>query len=173
MYRPADVIETIECWQLSLQSTTTPSIIALTRQGLAQVRLENSDDNLCARGAYELRAADGDAQVTLFATGSEIAIAMDAREQLQADGIGTRIVSVPCFELFAQQSDDYRGEVLGGDTVRIGIEAGIKQGWESLLGDAGGFVGMSSFGASAPINDLYNHFGITAEHVINEAKARL
>ncbi len=173
VYRPADVVETMECWQLALQSADAPSIIALTRQGLAQVRLENTDENLCRRGAYELRAADGDEQVSLFATGSEVAIAMDARDALQAEGIATRIVSIPSFELFAQQSDDYRQEILGGDTVRIGIEAGIKMGWEGIIGDKGGFVGMNSFGASAPIDDLYNHFGITAERVIIEAKARL
>jgi transketolase len=173
VYRPADVVETVECWQLSLETENTPSIHALTRQGLEQVRLENSEENLCGRGAYELRAADGDAAVTLFASGSEIGIAMAARDTLQAEGIGTRVVSVPCMELFHAQSADYREETIQPGTVRIAIEAGVQMGWERFIGDAGGFVGMDSFGASAPINDLYNHFGITAEHVVEEAKARL
>jgi len=172
VYRPADVVETIECWQLALESAETPSVIALTRQGLAQVRTDYEADNLCSRGAYEVSAASSDAAVTLLATGSEVAIALDAQKTLEADGIATKVVSVPSFELFAQQDDDYRAGILGNG-VRIGIEAGVRQGWESLIGDKGGFVGMDSFGASAPINDLYNHFGITAERVIEEAKARL
>jgi transketolase len=172
VYRPADVVETIECWQLALESAETPSVIALTRQGLAQVRTDYKADNLCSRGAYEVSAASSDAAVTLLATGSEVAIALDAQKTLEADGIATKVVSVPSFELFAQQDDDYRAGILGNG-VRIGIEAGVRQGWESLIGDKGGFVGMDSFGASAPINDLYNHFGITAERVIEEAKARL
>jgi transketolase len=172
VYRPADVVETIECWQLALESAETPSVIALTRQGLAQVRTDYEADNLCSRGAYEVSAASSDAAVTLLATGSEVAIALDAQKTLEADGIATKVVSVPSFELFAQQDDDYRAGILGNG-VRIGIEAGVRQGWESLIGDKGGFVGMDSFGASAPINDLYNHFGITAERVVEEAKARL
>jgi len=172
VYRPADVVETIECWQLALESAETPSVIALTRQGLAQVRTDYKADNLCSRGAYEVSAASSDAAVTLLATGSEVAIALDAQKTLEADGIATKVVSVPSFELFAQQDDDYRAGILGNG-VRIGIEAGVRQGWESLIGDKGGFVGMDSFGASAPINDLYNHFGITAERVVEEAKARL
>jgi len=172
VYRPADVVETIECWQLALESAETPSVIAPTRQGLAQVRTDYKADNLCSRGAYEVSAASSDAAVTLLATGSEVAIALDAQKTLEADGIATKVVSVPSFELFAQQDDDYRAGILGNG-VRIGIEAGVRQGWESLIGDKGGFVGMDSFGASAPINDLYNHFGITAERVIEEAKARL
>lgn len=172
VYRPADVVETIECWQLALESAETPSIIALTRQGLAQIRTEYDADNLCRRGAYEVSAASSDAAVTLLATGSEVAIALDAQKTLEADGIATKVVSVPSFELFAAQDDDYRASILGNG-VRIGIEAGVRQGWEGLIGDKGGFVGMDSFGASAPINDLYNHFGITAERVVEEAKARL
>ncbi len=172
VYRPADVVETIECWQLALESAETPSVIALTRQGLAQVRTDYKADNLCSRGAYEVSAASSDAAVTLLATGSEVAIALDAQKTLEADGIATKVVSVPSFELFAQQDDDYRAGILGNG-VRIGIEAGVRQGWESLIGDKGGFVGMDSFGASAPINDLYDHFGITTERVVEEAKARL
>jgi len=172
VYRPADVVETIECWQLALESAETPSVIALTRQGLAQVRTDYEADNLCSRGAYEVSAASSDAAVTLLATGSEVAIALDAQKTLEADGIATKVVSVPSFELFAQQDDDYRAGILGNG-VRIGIEAGVRQGWESLIGDKGGFVGMDSFGASAPINDLYDHFGITTERVVEEAKARL
>ncbi|MDA0339328.1 MAG: transketolase [Proteobacteria bacterium] len=173
VFRPADAVETAECWQIALESRETPSILALTRQGLPAVRLEHTDENLCARGAYELMAADGDAQVTLFSSGSEIGIAAAARNTLQAEGIGTRVVSVPCMDLFAQQSDEYRNSVLGSSPVCIAIEAGVQQGWEPFIGADGMFVGMSTFGASAPAKVLYEHFGITPQRVVKEAKARL
>ena len=173
VFRPADAVETAECWQVALESRETPSIIALTRQGLPQVRLTHTDDNLCAKGAYELMPAEGDAQVTLFASGSEIGLAVAARETLQADGIGTRIVSVPCMELFAQQPQDYQDAVLGNSAVRIAIEAGVSQGWERFIGPDGVFVGMTGFGASAPAKALFEHFGITPEAVVTAAKTKL
>jgi transketolase len=173
VYRPADAVETAECWQLALKSAKTPSILALTRQDLPAVRLTHTAENLCARGAYELKPADGKARVTLLATGSEVAIAMAARDLLQKDGIGARVVSVPCFELFDAQGEAYQLQVLGTDTVRIAVEAGVVQGWERYLRKKDGFVGMTGFGASAPYQHLYRHFGITAEAVAAAAKARL
>jgi transketolase len=171
--RPADAVETAECWQVALESAHTPSILALSRQNLPQVRLTSSAENLCAKGAYELIPADGAARVTLFATGSEVAIAADARAKLQAEGIPTRVVSVPSFELFERQAPAYQKQVLGEGTVRVAVEAGVRQGWDRFIGTDGGFVGMSSFGASAPIKALYDHFGITADRVAAEAKARM
>ncbi len=171
--RPADVVETAECWQIALESAHTPSILALSRQNLPQQRLTVENENLCAKGAYELLPADGAARVTLFASGSEVAIAADARTQLQAEGIPTRVVSVPCFELFDRQPAAYQKLVLGEGTARVAVEAGVRQGWERFVGADGGFVGMSGFGASAPIKALYEHFGITADRVAAEAKARL
>ncbi|MGE0665198.1 MAG: transketolase [Sphingomonadales bacterium] len=171
--RPADAVETAECWQVALESPQTPSILALSRQNLPQVRLTSQDENLCAKGAYELLPAEGAARVTLFASGSEVAVAADARTKLQAEGIPTRVVSVPSFELFERQPPAYQKQVLGDGTVRVAVEAGVRQGWERFIGVDGGFVGMSGFGASAPIKTLYEHFGITADRVVAEAKARL
>ncbi|MBX3597915.1 MAG: transketolase [Rhizobiaceae bacterium] len=163
VFRPADAVEAAECWQIALESRKTPSTLALTRQNLPTVRTENSSENLCSRGAYELAKADGEAAVTIFATGSEVEIALGARALLQAHGHPTRVVSVPCFELFEAQSEGYRLDILGSAPVRMAIEAGIRQGWDRFIGTDGIFVGMNGFGASGDIADLYKHFGITAE----------
>ncbi|MCI5044626.1 MAG: transketolase [Aquisalinus sp.] len=175
VFRPADVIETAECWQAALSLKNVPSILALSRQGLEQVRLEAVSENLCAKGGYVLSEND-DAQVTLIATGSEIEVALAARDLLQNDGISARIVSMPCQELFVAQGNDYMASVLG-TTPRIVIEAGIRQGWDRFIYSdgcgKGDFVGMDSFGASAPAKDLYKHFGITPEAVAEKAKAVL
>jgi len=173
VFRPADALETAECWELSLATKTGPSALALTRQGVPAVRLEYSQENLCARGAYELVAADGKATVTLLATGSEVSIAVAARNILQSAGHPTRVVSMPCWELFEAQDDDYRAAVLGPDTVRIGVEAAVGMGWDRFLGPRGAFIGMQGFGASAPAKDLYRHFNITADAVVEAAKALL
>jgi transketolase len=174
VFRPADGIETAECWRVALEHRQTPSLIALSRQKTPAVRLQPSDGvSLSARGAYELAPAKGEAQVTLFASGTEVAIAMDARELLHAEGIGARVVSTPCWELFDLQPADYRLEVIGGSPVRVAVEAGVRLGWERFIGEDGGFVGMSTFGASAPYERLYKEFGITAEAVAGEAKAKL
>jgi transketolase len=173
VFRPADAVETAECWALSLQSTATPSVLALTRQGVPVLREKYSDDNPCARGAYVLREAEGARQATILATGSEVEIACAARDMLQADGIGTAVISMPCMELFDAQDDDYRKSVLGGDTVRVAVEAAISQGWDRYIGSNGAFVGMSGFGASAPASELYKHFGITAGAVAAAVKKRL
>ncbi|MCK9992271.1 MAG: transketolase [Alphaproteobacteria bacterium] len=170
VFRPADATETAECWQLALQSQDRPSVISLTRQNLAPARLEYVEENLCARGAYELLPATGKARVTLIATGSEVELAVAAREVLQADGIGARVVSAPCLELFDMQPADYRSKTLGADTVRIAIEAASTYGWERYAGDKGGLIGINSFGASAPYKDLYKHFGLTSQAIAQKAR---
>ena len=173
VFRPADAVETAECWQLALNSTKTPSTLALTRQNLPTVRTQHDDDNLCAYGAYELATASDDAKVTIFATGSEVEIALNARGLLEAKGIPTRVVSVPCFELFENQTAAYQKALIGTAPVRIAVEAAISMGWERFIGENGTFIGMKGFGASGPINDLYKHFGITAEAVVAAAEAKL
>ncbi len=173
--RPADAVETAECWELALSSKSSPSTLALTRQGLPTVRTEHKTTNLSAKGAYVLAEAEGKRQVVLLATGSEVSIAIEARAALQAKGIGTRVVSMPCWELFEQQDEKYRKRVLGGSAVRIGVEAAVRQGWDRwLYGDGGSskksaFIGMEGFGASAPAGELYEHFGITAAAVVAAA----
>jgi transketolase len=173
VFRPADVVETAECWAIAMKTASTPSVIALTRQGVPTVRTEHRDENLSERGGYVLQDADGARQVTILATGSEVEIALDAREQLQRDGIGAAVVSLPCQELFDAQDETYRTQVLGADTVRIAVEAAVSMGWDRYLGSNGEFVGMSGFGSSAPAPELYKHFGITAEAIVAAAKARL
>ncbi|PWJ85054.1 transketolase [Pseudaminobacter salicylatoxidans] len=173
VFRPADAMEAAECWQLALHSTRTPSTLALTRQNLPALRTEYVEENLCAYGAYELATADGEAAVTIFATGSEVEIALAARTQLQAHGHPTRVVSVPSFELFEQQSDTYKAALIGNAPVKIAIEAAIRMGWDRFIGVDGIFIGMHGFGASAPIEQLYPHFGITAEAAVKAAEERL
>jgi transketolase len=171
MFRPADTMETAECWELALRRADGPSLIALSRQALPALRSDCAE-NRSARGGYVIAEAEGPRQATLIATGSEVAIAMAARETLASDGVRVAVVSLPCWELFAQQTEDYRAEVLGG-ALRIGIEAGIGFGWERWLGPEGVFIGMTSFGASAPADELYKHFGITADAIVAAAKKRL
>jgi transketolase len=173
VFRPADATETAECWQLALESPKTPSTIALTRQNLPALRTEFVEENLCAYGAYELATANGEAQVTIFASGSEVEIALAARTQLQAHGHPTRVVSVPSFELFEKQSNDYKAAMIGNAPVKIAIEAAIRLGWDRFIGLDGIFIGMTGFGASGPIEQLYPHFGITAEATVKAAEARL
>ncbi|MBI0170417.1 MULTISPECIES: transketolase [Bartonella] len=173
VFRPADVVETAECWQLALKSKTTPSTLALTRQGLPTLRKNYEEDNLCALGAYELMTASDEAKVTIFASGSEVEIAVKARETLENKGIPTRVVSVPCFELFERQVESYRTALIGTAPVKIAIEAAIRQGWDRFIGSDGLFIGMHGFGASGPIGALYQHFGITAEAVVAAAEAKL
>lgn len=173
VFRPADVVETAECWQLALKSHKTPSTLVLTRQGLPTLRKSYEEDNLCALGAYELLTASDDAKVTIFASGSEVEIAVNARNMLENKGIPTRVVSVPCFELFEQQVESYRTALIGNAPVKIAIEAAIRQGWDRFIGSDGVFIGMHGFGASGPIDALYTHFGVTAEAVVAAAEAKL
>ncbi|MEM7443873.1 MAG: transketolase [Pseudomonadota bacterium] len=168
--RPADAVETAECWELALNNTHTPSILALTRQGLPPLRDGSVDGNPCARGAYVLREAEGDAAVTLLATGSEVSLAVEARDLLQAEGIGTRVVSMPCWELFEEQDKAYQESVLAPGTAKVAVEAGVQLGWDRYIGPEGRFIGMTGFGASGKGPDLYAHFGITAEAVASAAR---
>ncbi len=169
VFRPADTVETAEAWEIALTSTSTPSVLALSRQNLPTVRTEHKNRNMVAQGAYVLADATGKRQAILMATGSEVAIAMQARDILQAEEIGVRVVSMPCWELFEAQDEATRKRVLPGGPVRVAIEAGVRFGWDRwLFGERGkreksGFIGMHGFGASAPAEDLYAHFGITAE----------
>jgi transketolase len=174
VFRPCDPVETAECWALALENTDTPSGMVLTRQGLPTVRTTHTDENLSAKGGYILADAEGGArQVTLFATGSEVKIALAARDTLQSEGVATAVVSMPCWELFDQQDETYQKEVLGTGTIRVAVEAAVRMGWDKYIRNHGGFVGMNGFGASAPAGELFEHFGITAENVVNEVKARL
>ena len=173
VFRPADAMETAECWALALASTKTPSTLALTRQNLPALRTEFSEDNLCALGAYEIATASDAAQVTIFASGSEVEVALAARAELERKGRPTRVISVPCFELFEAQDAAYRAAILGGGGIKVAIEAGIRQGWDAFIGADGIFVGMHGFGASAPAEQLFRHFGITAEAAVAAVEARL
>lgn len=176
VFRPADVTETAEAWELALTSKETPSVLALSRQGLPALRDSYKSKNLTAQGAYVLADADGKRQAILIATGSEVSVAMAARDLLQAEGIGTRVVSMPCWELFEEQDEAYRKRVLPGGPVRVAVEAAIRFGWDRwLFGERGrreksGFIGMHEFGASAPAGALFEHFGITAQAVADKAK---
>jgi len=173
VFRPADAVETIECWQLALQNKDRPSVLALTRQNLPQLSQDFLGKNRCAAGAYELVAADGKAEVSIFATGSEIAIAADAQKLLKAKGVAARVVSVPSFELLAEAPEAARKALIGDAKVKIGVEAAVRQGWDAIIGSDGAFVGMTGFGASAPYKELYKHFGITPEAVAEAALRKL
>ena len=173
LFRPADAVETAECWQLALENTTGPTVLALSRQNLTPVRKVAEADNLCSHGGYELVAAKGEARVSLFASGSEIEIAVAAQQKLADHGIPTRVVSVPSLELLLGQPADRRQSIIGGAPVKIAIEAAVRFGWDAVIGPDGIFIGMNSFGASAPAKDLYPHFGITTEAVVEAASKRL
>ncbi|MBM3561269.1 MAG: transketolase, partial [Alphaproteobacteria bacterium] len=173
VFRPADVVETVECWLLALEARHTPSVIALTRQNLPQVRRGDEPGNPSSRGAYVLREADGAYRATILATGSEVEIALAAREALQKDGIPTRVVSMPSWELFRRQDAAYRASILDCTKALVAVEAASGFGWAEMTGGHGRFVGMAGFGASAPAGKLYRHFGITAEAVAAAVKADL
>ena len=169
VFRPCDAVETAECWELALRARKTPSILALTRQGLPALRIEHRAENACARGAYVIAESGGERQATLLASGSEVSIAVEAQTLLKAEGIAAAVVSMPCWELFERQPDDYRAAVLG-DAPRIACEAAAGFGWARWTGEGGGFVGMRGFGASAPAARLYEHFGITAAAIAGAAR---
>ncbi|MDT2084373.1 MAG: transketolase [Planktomarina sp.] len=179
VFRPADVTETAEAWEVALSQSSTPTVMALSRQSVPAVRTNYKTANLSARGAYILAEATGKRQVILMATGTEVSLAIHARDLLQADGVGTRVVSMPCMELFAQQDALYRKRILPGGAVRVAVEAAVRMGWDQwLLGERGreskaGFIGMTSFGASAPAEQLYQKFGITAAAISEKARSLL
>ena len=170
--RPADGVEVAECWEIALNNAHRPSLIAFSRQDVPIVRTAAVADNLSAKGAYEL-IGDANAKVTLLSTGSEVNLAVTAREQLAAEGIAARVVSMPCWSLFEEQPEDYRARILGPGTVKVAIEAAAPLGWDRYIGAGGGFVGMHSFGASGPYKDVYQHFKITPEAVVLAAKRAL
>jgi transketolase len=161
-------VETLECWQIALESRGTPSLLALSRQGVPQLRTADSGENLSARGAYVIRAAAGARDVTLLATGTEVSLAVDAAERLAKDGIAAAVVSMPSWELFEAQTAEYRREVLG-DAPRVAVEAAGKFGWTRYVASEDDMIGMEGFGASAPAELLYEHFGINAEAVARRA----
>jgi transketolase len=169
VYRPCDAVETAECWQLALKDATRPSVLALTRQKLKPARIAYSAENLCAKGAYEIASSDKKTDVVIFASGSEVEIAIAAKAKLDAAGKPTRVVSVPSMENFAAQDKAYQAKVLGTEKHRIAIEAGVRTGWDRFIGIDGTFIGMTGFGASAPAEQLYEHFGITADAAVKAA----
>ncbi|CAL8480125.1 transketolase [Caballeronia sp. S22] len=174
VFRPADAVEAAECWMLAYERTSGPSTMVFARQALPLVRTKHEDDNRSARGGYVLAEAEGGVRrVTLIATGSEVALALAAREQLQAAGIATAVVSMPCCERFDDEDAAYRSGVLGADTVRVVVEAAVRFGWDRYIGERGGFVGMKGFGASGPAEALYEHFGITPRHIVEEVQRHL
>jgi len=173
VFRPADAVETAECWQLALENTTGPTVLALSRQNLTPARTVAHADNLCRHGGYELVAAQSEASVSLYASGSEVEIAVAAQKILAGRGVATRVVSVPSLELLLAQPAERRQAIIGSAPVKIAIEAAVRFGWDAVIGPDGIFVGMSTFGASAPAKDLYPHFGITAEAVVEAASKRL
>ena len=171
--RPCDAVETAEAWEIALARRDGPTLLALTRQNLKQMRFGGDIAHHTGQGAYEIEAASGEAQVSLFATGSEVEIASAAKALLEAKGIATRVVSVPCFELFAAHPAAERLNVIGHAKVNVAIEAGLRMGWDTIIGSDGLFAGMTGFGASAPYKELYAHFGITAEAVVEQVIQRL
>ena len=169
VFRPCDAVEVAECWELALNRIDGPTVLALTRQNLPQLRTTAPSDNPCGHGAYELVAAQGEAKVSLFASGSEVEIAVAAQKQLGERGIASRVVSVPSLELLLAQPADRQKAIIGNAPVKVAIEAAVQWGWDAVIGPNGAFVGMHSFGASAPAKDLYKHFGITSEAAVNAA----
>ena len=172
VYRPADAIETAECWELALATPETPSVLALSRQNLPPVRTD-AGENRSARGAYRLRAATAARKVVLVATGSEVAVALDCAEQLEGQGIGADVVSMPCAELFQKQDGAYRDDLLPADALKVSIEAGVTMGWERFVGSDGLLIGLDRFGASAPAEVLFKHFGFSAEAIVPQILDKL
>jgi transketolase len=173
VFRPCDAVEVTECWELALNRIDGPTVLALSRQNLPQLRTSTPSDNPCSHGGYELVAAQGEAKVSLFASGSEVEIAVAAQKQLAERGIATRVVSVPALELLLAQPADKQKAIIGNAPVKIAIEAAVRWGWDAVIGHDGEFIGMHGFGASAPAKDLYKHFGITAEAAVNAALKRV
>jgi transketolase len=173
VFRPCDAVEVSECWELALNRTSGPTVLALTRQNLPQLRTTAPSDNPCSHGGYELVAAQGEAKVSIFATGSEVEIAVAAQKQLAERGIAARVVSVPSLELLLAQPAEKQAAIIGNAPVKIAVEAAVRWGWDAVIGKDGEFIGMHGFGASAPAKDLYKHFGITAEAVVDAVSKRL
>jgi len=165
VFRPCDVIETIECWEVALQQKASPSLLALTRQDVKKLRYHDTEHCLSAFGAYILKTSGTATKISIFATGSEVALAVDVAALLEEKGIGTTVVSVPCLELFKEQGEEYMASLLQTDSLKVAIEAGVIQGWEGIIGPDGIFIGMNDFGKSAPAENLFTHFGLHAESI--------
>ena len=172
LWRPADSVETVECWQAALEHENSPSILALSRQNLPALRKTHVAENLSARGAYEIAPAEGAVQVSIFASGSEVSLAVAAQGILKGRGIAARVVSVPCMDAFFDQPEDYRRTVIGDAKVKVGVEAAVRFGWDAIIGD-GPFIGMHSYGESGPYKDVYKFFNITPDAVADAAAKRL
>ncbi|HME83680.1 MAG TPA: transketolase [Roseiarcus sp.] len=172
LWRPADSVETVECWQAALEKRRSPSILALTRQSLPALRRTHVAENLSARGGYEISPAEGAAAVSIFASGSEVSLAVAAQALLKGRGIAARVVSMPCMDAFFDQPEDYRRSVIGDAKVNVAVEAAVRQGWDAIIGD-GPFIGMTGYGASGPYKAVYKHFGITPEAVAQAAADRV
>jgi transketolase len=172
-FRPCDAVEVAECWELALNRLDGPTTLVLTRQNLPQLRTSTPTDIPCSHGGYELVAAQGEAKVSLFASGSEVEIAIAAQKQLSERGIATRVVSVPSLELLLAQPEDKQRALIGNAPVKVAIEAAVRWGWDAVIGHDGEFIGMHGFGASAPAKDLFKHFGITTEAAVNAVLKRL
>jgi transketolase len=173
VFRPCDAIEVTECWELALNRIDGPTVLVLSRQNLPQLRTSAPADMPCRYGAYELVAAQGEAKVSLFASGSEVEIAVAAQKQLAERGIAARVVSVPALELLLAQPEDKQKAIIGNAPVKVAIEAAVRFGWDAVIGRDGEFIGMHGFGASAPAKDLYKHFGITAEAAVSAVLKRV
>ena len=173
VFRPCDAVEVAECWELALNRIDGPTVLALTRQNLPQLRTTTPNDAPCAHGGYELVAAQGEAKVSLFASGSEVEIAVAAQKQLTERGIASRVVSVPSLELLLAQPADRKTAIIGNAPVKVAIEAAVRFGWDAVIGHDGAFIGMHGFGESGPAKELYTHFGITAEAAVNAVLKRL
>jgi transketolase len=172
LWRPADSVETVECWQAALEHDHSPSILALTRQSLPALRKTHVAENLSARGAYEIAPADGAAAVSIFASGSEVSLAVAAQAILKGKGIAARVVSVPCMDAFFDQPEDYQKSVIGSARVKVAVEAAVRFGWDAIIGD-GPFVGMKGYGESGPYKAVFKYFDITPEAVAKAAADRL
>ena len=173
VFRPADINETIECWEIALKSKNNPSAIALSRQKLSYVSEHNSGENMSAKGAYVLKKTSDDSNITLIASGSEVEIALEAQEKLKVLNINSKVISVPCFDLFDKQSKDYKEQLLGANTFKISIEASNESGWKSVVGKDGVTLGMTTFGKSAPYKDIYQLFNLTSDEIVKIVKAKL
>ena len=173
VFRPADINETIECWEIALKSKNNPSAIALSRQKLPYVSEHNSGENMSAKGAYVLKKTSDNSNITLIASGSEVEIALEAQEKLKVLNINSKVISVPCFDLFDKQSKDYKEQLLGANTFKISIEASNESGWKSVVGKDGVTLGMTTFGKSAPYKDIYQLLNLTSDEIVKIVKAKL
>ena len=173
VFRPADINETFECWEIALKSKNNPSAITLSRQKLPYVSEHKSGVNMCSKGGYTLKESSENAEVSILASGSEVEIALEAQEKLKAININSKVISVPCYNIFQNQTESYKDATIGKNTFKISIEASTTSGWKSIVGKDGVSLGLTTFGRSAPYKDIYNHFGINSENIIKKIKEKL